>query len=215
VHRALLSVAVALAGAAGVGASGWALQAAALPPPKPAARVAVDAITWLHEHRLVVDVFHSDGRRMEGACLRGWFPAANGVKGPASLLAVGSEATLRVSTKQRVALLEGRPSLPDRILALVGCSGMLGPVFGRAAQNGGRLTTERSYAANEPAIALRLERAEARLTIYVSPRTFRPLVAFADVEGRAATARLYLSRATPRRLRRFHLPEAHSRKRPR
>jgi len=62
VLRALLSVAVGLAGAAGVAASGWAIQAAALPPPTPAARVAADASTWFHEHRFIVDVFHFEAR---------------------------------------------------------------------------------------------------------------------------------------------------------
>src|SRR5262249_56901862 len=70
VRRALLSVAVGLAGAACVTASGWALPAAALPPPTPAARVAAEASAWFHDYRLVVDVFHFHHRRMTGACLR-------------------------------------------------------------------------------------------------------------------------------------------------
>jgi hypothetical protein len=208
-RRALLSVAVAVVGAAGVTAGGWALQAAALPAPTPAATVAADASAWLHEHRFVVDVFHRHHRRIEGACLRGWFPGQGGPIARASLLAVGSEPTLRIPVRRHVRLtLGGRGQGPsNRILAFVGCSGELLQVFGGAAQSGGRLSTERSYAAGQPAIALELERGEeGRFTLYVSPRTYRPLVAFVDLEGDAATARLYLGRATPRLLRRYHLP---------
>ena len=207
-RRALLSVAVALAGTAGVTASGWALQAAALPPPKPAARVAADASAWLHEYRFVIDIFHFDHRRTTGACLRGWFPGPGGSMSRASLLALESEPPQRVSARLHTLLAAGRRGrgLPVRILALVGCSGELSPILADAAQNGGRLTTERSYAANQPALALELERGkEARFTVYVSPVTYRPLVAFVDVMGTTATARLYLSPARPGLLHRFHL----------
>ena len=96
-RRALLSVVVALAGAAGVTASGWALEATALPPPKPAAFVAADASVWLLEHRLAIDVFHFEHRRFKGACLRGWFRARNGTKTQASLLSFRAGPILRLS----------------------------------------------------------------------------------------------------------------------
>lgn len=206
VRRALLSVAVALAGAACVTASGWALQAAALPPPGPATRVAADASAWFHEHRFTVDVFHVDHRRTKGACLRGWFPRPHKPKARASLLALGA-APLLVPERRHPWLSAGRRSdQPARIMAFVGCSGELAPVLGMAAQNGDRLTTERGYAANQPAIALEVAHGrEARLTLYVSPRSYQPLVAFVDLEGRQATARLYPARVTSSVLSRFHL----------
>jgi hypothetical protein len=93
------------------------------------------------------------------------------------------------------------------MLAVVGCSGELSRVIVEVAQSGGRLTTERSYAANRPAIALEMEPAKrARLTLYVSPRTYRPLVAFAYVEGQHVTARLYMARLTGRWSRSFQVP---------
>jgi hypothetical protein len=195
VRRALLSVAVALAGAAGVTVSGWALQAAALPPPVPADRVAADASVWLHEYRLVVDVFHVDHRRMKGACLRGWFPFPNRSIRRASRLSLKSGPVPHLSRLTRDSL------------ALGGCSGKLLSFIAIAAQSGDRLTTERSYAAGRPAIALELDRGrEERLTLYVSPRTYKPLVAFVALDGEEATARLYLHRITPHLLRRFRLP---------
>jgi hypothetical protein len=191
-----------------VTASGWALQAAALTPPEPADRVAADASTWLYQHRMVVDVFHVDHRREKGACLRGWFPRPNGKKALGSLLSLGRGPVLRVPDSRRLSLAMKRRGrqVPVRILALAGCSGELLPILAGAAQGADRLMTERSYAANQPAIALEMEYGgEERLTLYVSPRSYRPLVAIVAADGHEATARLYLSRAEPRLLARFHL----------
>lgn len=206
VRRALLSVAVALAGAASVTASGWALQAVALPPPTSATRVAADASAWFHEHRLVVDVFHVDGRRVEGACLRGWFPRPHRPKARASLLSLEA-GPLLVPERRHPWIAAGlRSDQPSRILAFIGCSGELAPALAAAAQTRDHLTTERGYAANQPAVALEvLHGRQERLTLYVSPRSYRPLVAFVDLEGRKATARLYLARMKSSLLGRFHL----------
>jgi len=208
VRRALLSVAVGLAGAAGVTASGWALQAGALPRPRPADRVVADASVWFHEHRLVVDIFHFDHRRERAACLRGWFVGAQGYKAPASLLSLRSGLVLRISARRRISVVAGRPSgiWPIRLLAAAGCSGELASATAAAAQGGWHLRVERAYAANRPAIALRLWRVERRrLTLYVSPRTYRPLVAIAAIDGEQVTARLYLGSVTHQVLASFHL----------
>lgn len=208
-RRTLTSVAVALAGAALVTAGGWSLQAAALPPPERADRVAADASAWLHYYRLVVDVFHVRHHRLKGACLRGWFPDAEGVKTQASLLSLGSRPTVRVAGRRGVSREAGYRArrLPVRLLALVGCSGKLAQILAAAAQSGRSLHVERSYAANQPAVALTVAGThDERLTLYVSPTTFRPLVAIAEREGRAATARLYLNRIEPRTLQRFRFP---------
>jgi hypothetical protein len=208
VRRALLSVAIGLAGAASVTASGWAIQAAALTPPKPAYRVAADTSTWFHEYRLVADVFHLDHRRITGACLRGWFSRPGQPKVRASLLSLKTGPVLLVSGGRRVTLVAGRRSrpFPARLLASVGCTGKLAPRLAGVAQSGADFTAARSYAANQPAIELKLERLRGeRLTIYVSPRTYEPLVVSGDAHGHDATARLYLTRVTERLLARFHL----------
>ncbi|HET8558635.1 MAG TPA: hypothetical protein VFL58_15105 [Gaiellaceae bacterium] len=189
---ALTSFTVAVSAAAAMVAGGWAVQAAALPPPAHADRVAADASVWLHDYRLVVDVFHVDHRRLQGACLRGWFPGPGGVKSRRSLLSLRS---LETATRER------------RLMALAGCSGKLAQFLAGAAQGLRHLRVERSYAANQPAVALRLERRhDERLTLYVSPLTYRPLVAVVERDGRTATARLFLNRVTPRLLLRFGLP---------
>lgn len=207
-RRALLSVAVALAGVAGVAASGWALQAAALPPPKPAARVAADASVWFHEFRLAVDVFHFDRRRIEGACVRGWQQGRNGSKSRASLLSFEAGPILGVSRKH-VSVVEARRRRrfpPGLLAADAGCSRMLARTLAGAAQGTSHLTMERAYAANRPAIALELQGGrEKRLTLFVSPSTDRPLVAFVDLDARQITARIYLQRARRGTLAEFRL----------
>lgn len=190
-------------------ASAWALQAAALPPPNPAARIAADASAWFHEYRLAVDVFHFDNRRVKGACVRGWIKRRNGGKVRASLLSFDAGPILRLSGKRHVSVVAARRRRrfpPGLLAADAGCSRMLARTLATAAQSGGHLTTERSYAANRPAVALELQRGrEERLTLYVSPRTDRPLVAFVDLDRRQITARIYLQRATRRMLARFRL----------
>jgi hypothetical protein len=56
---------------------------------------------------------------------------------------------------------------------------------------------ERAYAANQPALALELRLHDERLTLYLSPRGYRPLVVLGAVGGRIAVARLYLTHVAP------------------
>lgn len=211
----MLSIAVGLAGAAGVAASGWALQAAALPPPTPAARVAADASAWLHAYRLSVDTFHFDHRRIGGACLRGWFGHAHGRRVRASLLSLRPGGVLRASDGRhlRISFVRGHPDrlLPARLAATAGCTAELAAAVAVAAQEGVHLTAERAYAANRPAVALALPRhIDKALTLYVAPRTDQPLVAIVSNGDEQVTARLYLNRVSRSLLTRFHLPrEAH------
>jgi hypothetical protein len=208
VRRALLSVTVGLAGAAGVTASAWALQTVALPPPTPADRIAADASTWFHEYRLVVDVFHVDRRTIKGACLHGWFHRSDGQKVQGSLLSFRAGPRVFVSGARRTYLAAGshRRFMPNKLAAAAGCSGELAPILAAAAQNGAHLTTARDYAAGQPVIELRIERVhDERITLDVSPRTYRPLVAVVLLEGETATARLYLNRVSRPLLTRFHL----------
>jgi hypothetical protein len=209
VRRAFVSVVVAFAGAAGVIASGWALQAAALPSPKPAAQLAADASVWFHEYRLGIDVFHFQHRRIKGACVTTWGRRQNNRKVRTSVLAFSSGPILRVSGKRHVSVLvarRGRRFPPALLAADAGCSRLLSGALTTAAQNGGHITTERSYAANRPAIALEVQLGrEERLTVFVSPRTERPLVAFVDLDRRKITARIYLQRVTRRALAQFRL----------
>jgi hypothetical protein len=197
VRRTLISVTVGLVGAAGVAVSGWALQAAALPPPTSAARVAADASAWFHEYRLVVDIFRFDHHRTSGACLRGWFGEVHGHEARASLLSLQPGTILRTEPRRRVVRVSGPPdrSLPEALAVATGCSRALAGALAAAAQSGAHLSVSRAYAANRPAIALKVAPTrERRLTLYVAPGTNRPLVAIVALDGHEAKARLYLSR---------------------
>jgi hypothetical protein len=209
VRRTLLSVVIGLAGAAGVTATGWALQAAALPPPTPAARMAADASVWFHEHRLVIDVFHVGRRRQSAACLRGWFAAAHGGVVRGSLLGMEGGPVLRIAAdSRRVSVVRGRlrRRLPARLAVTAGCSGELAPLLARAAQSGGHLRAVPDFAAGRATVALELMPSEGeRLTLDVSPRTFQPLVATIVRGDRTLTARLYLAHAQRGVLQRFGL----------
>jgi hypothetical protein len=114
-------------------------------------------------------------------------------------------------------VLEGGPKVGKghvRLLALAGCSGKLAKVLAAAAQGGGDLRTERGFAANQPAIELKLDHGKhEHLAVYVSPSTYRPLVAIVVRDHHAATARLYLNPITPRVLQRFRFPPEPSRRR--
>lgn len=208
-RQALLSVAVALAGIAGVAASGWALQAAVLPPPRAAARVAADASVWFHDYRLAIDVFHFEHRRTEGACVRGWLRRRDGAKIRGSVLSFRAGPILRVSGQRQrdILVVEAlhRRRFPPGLLAVdSGCSRMLAHTLAAAARGASHLTIERAYAANRPALALELQRGrEGRLTLFVSPQTDQPLVAFVDLRGQKITARIYLRRVTREVLARF------------
>jgi hypothetical protein len=209
VRRTLTSVAVAFVGAAAVAAGGWALQAAALPSPEHADRVAADASAWLHDYRLVVDVFHIDHRRVKGACLRGWFPGPGRTTSLASVLSLGSGHVFRFTSGRRVSpgSRERDRQRPGGLMALAGCSAKLSSALASAAQSGQVLRIERGYAANQPAIALRVGRTHhERLTLYVSPKTYLPIVAVVDRGGHTATARIYLTRISPALLARWRLP---------
>jgi len=98
----------------------------------------------------------------------------------ASLLSLESGSVLRKDNRHPVRLVTGPPSrrLPAALAIAAGCSAALAPTLATAAQSGAHLTMERSYAANRPAIALDVSRSnDERLTLYVSPETYRPLVA--------------------------------------
>lgn len=210
----LVSIAVGLAGLAAVAVLAFAVVRVALPAPAQAARAAADAEEWFHNHRFSVDVFHAGHHRFEGACLRGWFlqPHGHGRSRHWRGLKYGSQLAL---TQGPVALATGRghivlalghplPQLPSFMAAAIGCSGSLSNDLTSAAQAANPLTIERAYAANQPALALELHLHDERLTIYLSPHEYRPLVVIGAKAGRIATARLYLTPLTPASTATFH-----------
>ena len=213
-RRALLSVVVGSAGVAAVAAAAYGLQVVTLVEPAPAARIAADAEAWLHNYPLSIDVFHVDGHRLTGACLRGWFlspqPHNRRPSRPnqphkgarplfGSVLALSGGPVVFVSYKLGVTHLLGRKRTdPFASLAVaVGCTGSLANVLTKAIQSNDQLSVERDYAANQPALALSLPRAHRPAAeLYVSAHGYRPLVAIATRWRETVTARLYLAPMT-------------------
>jgi len=198
-----------LAGATAVAGAGWALEAAALPPPEHADQVAAAAIGWLAEHPFAVDVFHAGHHRLHGACTQGSFRAGHGrgvVHG--TLISLRPGPVVVFARHHQVVRIHGAPLrfLPPSLAAAVGCPRRLASTLDRATHFGDSLRVERSYAANQPALKLELRRVhDERLTLYVSPQRARPLVAILARDGKVATARIYLGNTTPQALRHFHI----------
>jgi hypothetical protein len=202
-----------LAGAAALGGAAWRIQAEVLPGPALAAQAAVRANEWLRVHRLSFVVFHARHHRSEGTCLRSWYiqPHSRGRlrlwygRKDGSLLLLSHGPVVLATGSGRVVLTLGHRlrSLPTFLAVAIGCTHSIGDELIRAAQNGG-LSIERGYAANQPAFALELHFHNERLTVYLSPRDYRPLVVIGAEAGHIASARLYLSRLTPAEATRFH-----------
>jgi hypothetical protein len=212
VRKALASVVIGVAGGAAVAAAAWVLLTLALPAPLPAARAASRAEWWFANYRFSIDVFHAHDRRYEGACLRGWYlrPHFDGPsrrwhgKQNGSLLVLSrGPVVLRGHGRVQLALGHRLPDLPASLAAGIGCTGSVADALGAAAQHGRHLSIERAYAANQPALAIELHLHHERLTVYVTPSTYRPLVLFGDMSGRMATARLYLTPLTRARAAAF------------
>jgi hypothetical protein len=202
VRKAMLSVAVGLAGVAAVLALGLGLQSAVLPTPERSDRIAAEASHWLGKYRYSIDIFHSDRQRLDGACLRGWYPrhkGARALKRGSLLVLRHGPVVLATGGRRHIRVLSGshRRDLPVFLAIATGCTAPLGHLLYAAAQGSTEINVERAFAANQPALALQMPNVhDGRLTVYVSPRQYRPLVAIASAEGHTITARIYLSRAT-------------------
>ena len=198
---------------AGITAASWALLTVALPASVPVARAAAGAEWWFYNYRLSIDVFHAHDRRFKGICLRGWYLRPPFQGGPrrwqgeqyGSLLVLSrGPVVLRAHGRIQLAIGHRLPDLPASLAAGIGCTGSLADALTAALQqHGGQMSIERAYAANQPALAIELRLHDERLTVYVAPRTYRPLVLFGDMRGRIATARIYLTRLTPARAAKF------------
>lgn len=199
-----LLVAAAVAGAALGG--GWVLEAAALPPPARADRIAADAAAWLLRYRVSSSTYHLGRRSGTALCRHGWFPTREGRLGRGSLLLLdGRTELLSLGGPPRVLGPRLPGDLPVRLaLALGGCTADLGDELAGAAQNNRLPRVERAYVADRPAIALRLPRAgRARLTLYVSAASYRPVAVSASFGRHSGSARIRLVHASPALLARL------------
>jgi hypothetical protein len=217
VRGLLVSVAVALTMCGAALGAGWGVQTAVLPRAAHGSRVAADAAAWLLRYRLVESSLVTGGRRESSLCLRGWFPRRDGKLARGALLVVDG---LRIADNGGGARLDGtqervRPHVPEFLLEAAGCPGVIGARAAAAAVAGGIRVT-RAFAGGEAALALHLPSKlhrlgrhrflRDRLTLYVSPRTYRPVAVAASLGRLEGVARIRLVKATPALLARFDPP---------
>lgn len=212
-RRALLSVAVAVAGAGVVVATAWSVQTVGLPSPERPDRIAADATRWLAEHRVIIDVFHLDRRRLSGICLSGWFPTGHGAAAQGSLLALRSRAQYLVAD-HKVRKESGflRRAVFPHLAAAVGCGRNIEQALLPGEQALLDLRADRAFAAGRPAIALRLHYGQhGRFTLFVAAQTYEPLVAILHTRRETVTARLFLADRSSALLGRFGVARAEMR----
>jgi len=76
--------------------------------------------------------------------------------------------------------------------------------LGQAATVNGHLTMQRANLGGRPTIEIRLPQIQhERLTLYLAPKTYQPLVATARIRGHVVTARIFLPHPTRALLARF------------
>ncbi len=211
VRGVLVTLCVGLLAAGAALGAGWAVLAAALPPPARGDRVAADAAAWLLRFRVTRSTFELNGARQSAYCLHTWFPRrSTGTLARGTLLRL--DAGGRLLQNGGAVWAEGPVAAgPQRLdlleLELAGCPDVLGTRVAAAAQTADGIRVERAFAAGQPALALRLptlyDRAGRhrfvldRATLYVSARTFKPLLVKASLGPWTGSGRIHLTRATP------------------
>jgi hypothetical protein len=185
------------------------VQLVGLPRPTHADLVAAGAARWLNDYRTTVDVFFAGRHGIAGLCLHGSLKDRHSARSQSSLLVLTSGQTFHVTqtrTDERVADKAGRQSGPGLLAANAGCTYQLLVEIGAAVRADVAIDVAPAVVDRQPAIALRLAPIRhERLTLYVTPSTYRPLAASVVIGGREMTARLHLKRFDRRLLTRFGL----------
>jgi hypothetical protein len=149
--------------AASIVAAGWGLQSAGLPRAARGNVAAARAAEWLMRFRLTSSSVRIGGRVQHARCYHGWFDGRHGRDQQGTLLEFNNGHAVR----------DVRPPLPATALSaleLAGCTDVLGPrVASYAMAN--TVLVRRTQVSDHPALAIRLR----RLTVFVAPRTDRPL----------------------------------------
>ena len=187
-RRALVSVAVALAGCAVVTAAGWGVEMVGLPQATATDRLVAKAEGWLRDDPLTSVSFHGRGVHARGLCLRtsvGSFARSRLALKGGPVFAVSTGHVRRVRGKK----VAGFPAL---LASRIGCSAtLLQPVMAAAEAR----VHVGSYAPMNmgPLIALNFPPyKKQRLVLYVNPKTGRPFLAAESLRGLTVTAFLRL-----------------------
>jgi hypothetical protein len=196
----VITLAVACTVAAAIGGAAWGVQAAALPSPAWSEQVAARAVSWLMRYRLVESRFRiGDGNPIRSSCLGGLLPRYGDTNERGSVLELGTGRTI-VESRSALIVHGARPRGPAALavaqLELAGCSYVVGPQLASVLQRGGHIHIVRAFADGYPALALRASTQKTKLTVYVTPRTFKPFALDVRSPRYSGSARIRLTRLT-------------------
>jgi hypothetical protein len=163
--------------AAAIVAAGWGLQSVGLPQAARGNQAAVRAAVWLMRFRLTSSSVRIGGRMLRARCYHGWFDGQNGRDQEGTLLEFGNEVAVRDVRQHSLS------AAALSALELAGCTDVLGPRVASYAI-GNTVLVRRARVSDRPALAIRLH----RLTVFVAPRTDRPLGV--ELDGERSTIRL-------------------------
>jgi hypothetical protein len=202
VRSALVTVLVAGSMAGGVFAGGWALQAAALPAPQRGNTAGAGAVTWLLRYRLVESAFRiNHGPVVHGRCLVDWFPQGNGLSSRGTLLRLDDGVSLLSVPPHGLDVDDPYGAEPKGLplvqLELAGCPRVLAPAVAQLVQSRRNVHVERAFAAGRPALSLRVTTSRTHITLYLAPKTARPIAIAVTSPRFSGRGRLSLTRLTP------------------
>lgn len=196
-----LAVACSLVGA--VAGAAWAVEVVTLPQPANNDRIVATAVAWFFRFGLVESDFEiGGGRPVDSACVQGRLPVLPGKElEQATVLAFGGGALLDAQPGLRViGLGGGEPeTLPLVQFELGGCSLFLGQLLGALPQHR-PFRIRRAVVAGHQALVVGLRTSRTRITVYLTPKTFRPFAVRVASHRFSGHARIRFLRLTPNRL---------------
>lgn len=174
-------VGVAALVAAGVAASGFAIQWAALPSAGKGDVVAARASLWLGRYRETASVLEIDGRRLHGVCYHGWIVGRRDRKHRGTLLRLSDGVVVRALPPHTLLFTGIEPKRPVALLYAAGCTKLLSDHLATLAEFSGHRRARRAVLAGVPVYAVDFP----HLTLYVDRTSGKPvgLNAF-DIKGR-------------------------------
>jgi hypothetical protein len=199
---ATLAVACSLAGS--VAGVAWGIQVVTLPAPAKNDRIIAATVAWFFRFRLVESDFQiGGGDLVHSSCVQGWLPVLPGRElERATVLALGDGRAV-VDAQPPLRVIGVRRYEPDTLplvqLELGGCSRVLGPLLAGLVQNE-RIRIRRTVVAGHAALTVRFGTPRTRITLSITPKTFKPFAITVTSHRFSGQARIRLLGLTPNRL---------------
>jgi hypothetical protein len=198
-----VTVAVATATVGGLTGAGVLVQRVALREPGPARQVALRAAVWLQRYRLVDSVFQiGSAQPVHGRCVQTWV-VRDGQRHRATALRLDDGYMLNAiqphTLESSGATANEQAHSPLVLLELGGCPRPLAARLATLAQGLARVTV--TSGAHQTAVRFNLK--NTRLTLYLDPRTYRPLALDVATHTIRGSSKIHFVRLTPELLKRI------------